>query len=63
MPASHGPEAPVVYPLEGKEVHYEAELAVVIGRRARWVPPDEALVAILAALPGDVTLQVFVTPT
>ena len=30
-----GPDAPVIYPREGQEVHYEAELAVVIGRRVR----------------------------
>ena len=38
-----GPGAPVVYPREGHEVHYEAELAVVIGRRARRVPRERAL--------------------
>ncbi len=38
-----GPEAPVVYPREGANVHYEAELAVVIGRRARRIPAAEAL--------------------
>ena len=32
-----GPGDPVISPFEGKEVHYEAELAVVIGRRARRV--------------------------
>jgi len=37
-----GPEAPVVYPREGKDVHYECELAVVIGRRARRVTVAEA---------------------
>jgi 2-keto-4-pentenoate hydratase/2-oxohepta-3-ene-1,7-dioic acid hydratase in catechol pathway len=42
-----GPDAPVVYPLEGKEVHYEAELAVVIGRRARRVAVADAASVIL----------------
>jgi 2-keto-4-pentenoate hydratase/2-oxohepta-3-ene-1,7-dioic acid hydratase in catechol pathway len=42
-----GPGAPVVYPLEGKEVHYEAELAVVIGRRARRVAPVDTPSVIL----------------
>jgi len=42
-----GPDAPVVYPREGKEVHYEAELAVVIGRRARRVAPADAPSVIL----------------
>ena len=38
-----GPEAPIVYPHIGKEVHYEGELAVVIGRKARCVSQQEAL--------------------
>ncbi len=42
-----GPGAAVVYPVEGKEVHYEAELAVVIGRRARRVAVADAASAIL----------------
>ena len=42
-----GPDDPVVYPIEGKEVHYEAELAVVIGRRARRVAVAEAAAVIL----------------
>lgn len=42
-----GPGAPVVYPPEGREIHYEAELAVVIGRRTRRVSADEALGAVL----------------
>jgi 2-keto-4-pentenoate hydratase/2-oxohepta-3-ene-1,7-dioic acid hydratase in catechol pathway len=42
-----GPEEPVVYPLEGKNVHYEAELAVVIGRRARRVAAADAASVIL----------------
>lgn len=37
-----GPGAAVVYPNEGANVHYEAELAVVIGRQARRVPPERA---------------------
>jgi 2-keto-4-pentenoate hydratase/2-oxohepta-3-ene-1,7-dioic acid hydratase in catechol pathway len=42
-----GPGAPIVYPREGREVHYEAELAVVIGRRARRVPRERALDVVL----------------
>ena len=42
-----GPGAPIVYPREGREVHYEAELAVVIGRHARRVPREQALDAVL----------------
>jgi 2-keto-4-pentenoate hydratase/2-oxohepta-3-ene-1,7-dioic acid hydratase in catechol pathway len=38
-----GPEAPIVYPRQGREVHYEGELAVVLGRAARRVPESRAL--------------------
>jgi len=42
-----GPDAPVVYPREGRNVHYEAELAVVIGSRARRVAVADAASVIL----------------
>jgi 2-keto-4-pentenoate hydratase/2-oxohepta-3-ene-1,7-dioic acid hydratase in catechol pathway len=42
-----GPGEPVIYPVEGKEVHYEAELAVVIGHRARRVASADAASVIL----------------
>jgi 2-keto-4-pentenoate hydratase/2-oxohepta-3-ene-1,7-dioic acid hydratase in catechol pathway len=35
-----GPSDPVFYPRQSSEVHYEGELAVVIGRICRDVPPD-----------------------
>lgn len=34
---------PIIYPNRGQEVHYEAELAVVIGKSARHVPENRAL--------------------
>jgi 2-keto-4-pentenoate hydratase/2-oxohepta-3-ene-1,7-dioic acid hydratase in catechol pathway len=37
-----GPEADVIYPQGGTDLHYEAELVVVIGKRARNVSPEEA---------------------
>ncbi|MEO8132815.1 MAG: fumarylacetoacetate hydrolase family protein, partial [Betaproteobacteria bacterium] len=37
-----GPDVPVVYPREGQDVHYECELAVVIGKRARRVSAADA---------------------
>ena len=42
-----GPEEPVVYPREGRNLHYEAELAAVIGRTARRIPATEALDCVL----------------
>lgn len=42
-----GPGDPVIYPREGKNVHYEAELAVVIGRSARRIAEADALDCVL----------------
>ena len=41
--AACGPEEAVIYPFEGQNVHYEAELAVIIGKQARRVSETEAL--------------------
>src|SRR5215510_4890505 len=38
-----GPEQPIILPSMSKQVDYEAELAVVIGRRARHVPVHKAI--------------------
>jgi 2-keto-4-pentenoate hydratase/2-oxohepta-3-ene-1,7-dioic acid hydratase in catechol pathway len=38
-----GPEADIVYPKMARRVDYEAELAVVMGRVAFWVPEENAL--------------------
>ena len=32
-----GPGAPIIYPHQGQNVHYEGELAAVIGKTARRV--------------------------
>jgi 2-keto-4-pentenoate hydratase/2-oxohepta-3-ene-1,7-dioic acid hydratase in catechol pathway len=37
-----GPLVPIVYPILSQQVDYEGELAVVIGRQARNVPPEKA---------------------
>jgi 2-keto-4-pentenoate hydratase/2-oxohepta-3-ene-1,7-dioic acid hydratase in catechol pathway len=37
-----GPDDPIVYPAQSRRVDYEAELAVVIRKRARHVPPERA---------------------
>ncbi|MGI5864123.1 MAG: fumarylacetoacetate hydrolase family protein [Myxococcales bacterium] len=41
------PEADILLPPESAEVHYEAELAVVIGRRCRRVSPEQARACVL----------------
>lgn len=38
-----GPNRPIVIPAMSRKIDYEAELAVVIGSRARRVSPDDAL--------------------
>lgn len=45
--AALDPGAPIVLPRISNEVHYEAELAVVIGRTARRITPEEAPEVIL----------------
>jgi 2-keto-4-pentenoate hydratase/2-oxohepta-3-ene-1,7-dioic acid hydratase in catechol pathway len=37
-----GPEDPIVIPPDAQDVHYEGELVVVIGRRAKNVPVSDA---------------------
>lgn len=48
-----GPGDPIVYPTQGKQVEYEAELAVVIGRQARRVSEDDALGYVLGYTCGN----------
>jgi len=53
-----GPEDNIVYPEMSKRVDHEAELAVVIGREARDVLPNEALDYVLGYTCGnDVTAR------
>jgi len=42
-----GPGSPIVYPKGAELVHYEGELAVVIGRSGRHIPEDRALEYVL----------------
>lgn len=42
-----GPGEAIVYPPEGRNVHFEAELAVVIGRAGRRIPASSALSHVL----------------
>ncbi|WP_072687509.1 fumarylacetoacetate hydrolase family protein [Rhodococcus marinonascens] len=42
-----GPDAPIVLPKSSDEVHYEGELAVVIGRPCKDVPAAKALDVVL----------------
>lgn len=56
----HG--APVIYPKGAEYVHYEVELAVVIGRRARRVPAEQALDYVKGyTIANDVTVRDYIT--
>ena len=53
-----GPGEPIVYPVETSDLHYEGELAVVIGRICRRVPPERAAEVIFGYTVGnDVTCR------
>ncbi len=53
-----GPDEPIMLPPESNEVHYEAELAVVIGRMCRRVALQEAASVVLGCTgANDVTAR------
>ncbi len=53
-----GPEEAILLPPQSQQVEHEAELAVVIGRRGRWIPPEEADDYILGyTIANDVTAR------
>ncbi len=53
-----GPEEPIRLPPQSRQVEHEAELAVVIGRRGRWISVDEALKYVWGyTLGNDVTAR------
>jgi 2-keto-4-pentenoate hydratase/2-oxohepta-3-ene-1,7-dioic acid hydratase in catechol pathway len=53
-----GPDDPIVYPRQSHRVDYEAELAIVVKRRCRNVPPERAREYILGyACLNDVTAR------
>lgn len=53
-----GPSEPILLPQQSQRVEYEAELAVVIGRRCRNVRPDEAWSFVLGVTcANDVTAR------
>jgi 2-keto-4-pentenoate hydratase/2-oxohepta-3-ene-1,7-dioic acid hydratase in catechol pathway len=40
--ALSGPDDPIIYPAQARRVDYEGELAIVVKKRARHVPPERA---------------------
>lgn len=53
-----GPDEPIVLPPQSQQVEHEAELAVVVGRRGRWIRAEEAEQYVLGYTIGnDVTAR------
>ncbi|WP_107771600.1 fumarylacetoacetate hydrolase family protein [Nocardioides sediminis] len=53
-----GPGDPIFYPRQTRDLHYEGELAVVIGRICRDVPPEQATDVIYGyTVANDVTAR------
>lgn len=48
-----GPDAPIVYPREAENLHFEAEVAVVIGKAGRRIPESRALKHVLGFTCGN----------
>ncbi len=54
-----GPGDSIVYPRQGQNVHYEGELAVVIGKKARHLSEQDALSCVLGyTISNDVSERV-----
>ena len=55
-----GPGETIILPPQAQRVEHEAELAVVIGKKGRWISPDEADKHILGyTIANDVTERVY----
>jgi 2-keto-4-pentenoate hydratase/2-oxohepta-3-ene-1,7-dioic acid hydratase in catechol pathway len=53
-----GSGAPIIWPPQSQQVQHEAELAVVIGKQGRWIPPEEAMNAFFGyTIANDVTAR------
>ena len=55
-----GPGETIILPPQAQRVDQEAELAIVIGKKGRWIPPEEAEKHILGyTIANDVTERVY----
>jgi 2-keto-4-pentenoate hydratase/2-oxohepta-3-ene-1,7-dioic acid hydratase in catechol pathway len=53
-----GPGDPIILPPQSKQVEHEAELAVVIGKRGRWIQPENAMDHVFGyTIANDVTAR------
>jgi len=49
---------PIVLPSQSEQVQHEAELAVVIGKRGRWIQPEDAMAHVFGyTIANDVTAR------
>ena len=53
-----GPGEPIILPPQSKQVQHEAELAVIIGKRGRWIQPENAMGHVFGySIANDVTAR------
>ncbi len=53
-----GPGSPIVLPPQSQQIEHEGELAVVVGKRSRWLSPENALEMVLGyTVANDVTAR------
>jgi len=53
-----GPGDPILLPPQSQQVQHEAELAVVIGKRGRWIEPGDAMAYVFGyTIANDVTAR------
>jgi 2-keto-4-pentenoate hydratase/2-oxohepta-3-ene-1,7-dioic acid hydratase in catechol pathway len=53
-----GPDDEIILPPQSQQVEHEAELVVVLGKRGRWIPPEDAQDYVLGYTAGnDVTAR------
>ena len=53
-----GPDAPVRLPPQSQQIEHEAELAVVIGKKGRWITPPQAIDYVFGyTIANDVTAR------
>jgi 2-keto-4-pentenoate hydratase/2-oxohepta-3-ene-1,7-dioic acid hydratase in catechol pathway len=54
----NGPGGTIVLPPQSQQVEHEAELAVVIGRKGRWIQPEQAMEHVFGyTIANDVTAR------
>ena len=54
-----GPGETILLPPQSKQVEHEGELALVVGKRGRWLQPDEALDIVFGYLHAELGADLF----